>query len=239
MSTVNAEAAYWDQWNATHREQSPGEQSLREAQIVLDWVARLHQSRLRILEVGCGTGWFSARLAQHGQVTALDITPNVLERARGRHPEVTFHTGDVMDPGMPLTPGGFDVVVALEVLSHVEDQAAFIRRLTGLLAPGGHLMLATQNRPVLENYCKVDPPHPDQRRLWVDRHELTALVQPPLRIVNLTSACPTAHKGPRRLLAAPKIRRALGPRLAARWSKPLEDRWWGWTLMLDSVKAAH
>lgn len=234
---VTPEAAYWDGWNAEHREQSQAEQSLREAEIVLDWVERLDRTDLRILEVGCGTGWFSARLAQYGQVTALDITPNVLERARERHPEVTFHTGDVMNPDMPLTTTGYDVVVALEVLSHVEDQAAFIARLTSLLAPGGHLMMATQNRPVLENHCNVEPPHPDQRRNWVDRHELAALIRPHLRLAHLTSACPTAHKGPRRLLAAPKLRKALGPSAAGWWSKRLEDRWWGWMLMAHAVKA--
>ena len=49
--------------------------------------------------------------------------------------------------------GQFDVAVSLEVLSHVADTQAFIDKIASLLKPGGYLMLATQNRSVLERYC--------------------------------------------------------------------------------------
>jgi SAM-dependent methyltransferase len=47
-------------------------------------------------------------------------------------------------------PAEYDFVVTLEVPSHVSDQPAYLRKIAALLKPGGYLVLATHNGPVLE-----------------------------------------------------------------------------------------
>lgn len=235
------EAAYWDQWNALNREAARSDVSLRQAQIVLRWVRSLGQTDLRILEVGCGTGWFVDQLVPYGSVTGVDISTEVLERARVRTPQATFLTGDALT--VDLAPASFDVVVALEVLSHVADHAAFVRRLADLLVDDGHLYLATQNRPVLEEHCSIPPAHPDARRRWFSADELVDLVSGDFRVEALQTATPTAHRGYRRYPASARARhgveRALGATAARAWSWPMERAGWGFTLMLHAHRRAR
>ena len=91
---------------------------------------------------------------------------------------------------LELGANSFDVVVTLEVLSHVADQRAFIRKLARHLRPGGHLMLATQNRFVLQYLNRRPPPLPGQLRRWVDRRELRDLLEPEFEVSELFSVTP-------------------------------------------------
>jgi hypothetical protein len=61
----------------------------------------------------------------------------------------------------------FAVIVTLDVLSHVADQPAFIAKLASHLRVGGQLMLATQNKPILQKYNRVPPPSAGQLRRTV------------------------------------------------------------------------
>jgi len=79
------------------------------------------------------------------------------------------------------------VIVTLEVLSHVEDQPAFVAKLATLLRSSGQLMLATQNGPVLQKYNRIPSPGPGQLRRWVDREELTALLSKDFQVIELFS----------------------------------------------------
>jgi SAM-dependent methyltransferase len=90
---------------------------------------------------------------------------------------------------LDLGAGAYDVVISLEVLSHVADQPAFIGKLASLLREGGLLMLATQNRPALEP-LNLAPPKPGQLRRWVDRQELSALLAPEFELQELFSVTP-------------------------------------------------
>lgn len=94
----------------------------------------------------------------------------------------------------------FDTIVTLEVLSHVFDQKAFINKLAGHLRPGGHLMLATQNRPVLQKYNSIPPPAPGQLRRWVNQAELAELLQPEFEPAEMFTVSPVARKGIMRLV---------------------------------------
>ena len=80
-----------------------------------------------IIDVGFGAGWFCPQLTHFGRVTGTDLSDEVLARAKRRVPDVNFVPGDFMD--LDFGANSFDVIVALEVLSHVADQRAFIRKL--------------------------------------------------------------------------------------------------------------
>ena len=207
--SIAEQARYWDEWNAAAREdRALNAASLRQAHAVEGLVAELGRSDLSIIDVGCGTGWLCERLSRHGTVTGTDMVETVLDRARQRWPRVRFICGNIFDLDLP--PASFDVVVSLEVLSHVDDQPAFMSRLASLLKPGGRLVLATQNRPIYERWRAVAEAHPAQVRRWVNAKELRALMSPHFRDVRVTSLCPVGDQGFLRIVNSPKLNDALG-----------------------------
>ncbi|HET9326950.1 MAG TPA: class I SAM-dependent methyltransferase [Candidatus Eisenbacteria bacterium] len=96
----------------------------------------------RVLDVGCGTGFFTAfYLSRGANLTGIDIAPTSIERLRQRHPEARFLLADV---GETPIEGGFDLVNAFDVLYHITDDARFehaVRTLAGAVGDGGLLLL--------------------------------------------------------------------------------------------------
>ena len=104
---------------------------------------------LRILDVGCGAGLAAEWLARRGAiVTGLDAAGAALEAARA-HASVQGVSVDYRD-GTPesLADGGFDAVLALEVIEHVPptERREFCASLARLTRPGGQVFLSTLNR---------------------------------------------------------------------------------------------
>lgn len=192
---IELQRKFWNGWNVC-REHSQGEVSSDQLEVVSGWLGDLG-GRPRILEVGCGAGWTVGTLLQFGHVTATDLADEVLERAKKRHPPAEFVAGDFM----ALQFSGFDVLVCLEVLSHVADQPAFVVKLASALKSGGELILATQNRPVLERSSAVQPAKPGQLRKWVDRAELTELLAPFFDIVEMRTITPISDQGLHRFVS--------------------------------------
>lgn len=200
---LDAQARYWDEWNARAREARITPVNERQGALLEAAVGALGRSDLEIVDVGCGTGWACERLARFGRVLGTDMTPQVLERARARLPHVEFVCGDFMQLELPRAH--FDVAVSLEVLSHVVDQAAFVARLADLLKPGGLLVLATQNRPVMQRWSAVAPPSPAQVRHWVDARELRTLLAARFDAIRVVSVCPAGDRGLLRVVNSPRV----------------------------------
>lgn len=235
METIESQRTFWNAWNAENREASVGEISRRQAEIILEWLGQINRNDLAIIEVGCGTGWLCPLLTRFGQVTGTDLSDDVLRRAQVRWPQIEFIAGDFA--ALPLKAEAYDVVVSLEVLSHIADQQAFISQIARLLKPGGVLLIATQNRTVLAERCHIPPPRPGQLRNWVDREEFQTLLQSRFHVERLVSASPVAHKGLRRLLTGQRVNNALRGVIGNRWRDFLERRGWGWTLMATARKS--
>jgi SAM-dependent methyltransferase len=108
---------------------------------------RLDPRGKRVLDVGCGTGFFTAYyLARGALVTGVDIAPTSIERLRVRHPEARFLLADVSEATLEER---YDVVNAFDVLYHLTDESRWRRALDTLalaVAPGG-LLLATDTFP--------------------------------------------------------------------------------------------
>lgn len=220
---------FWNRWNADVREASIQDVSKRQAEVVLGWLDETRRRDLNILEVGCGAGWFCPLLTRYGRVTGTDLSDDVLARARKRFPEVTFVAGDFM--ALDFGHGTHDVVVTLEVLSHVADQQAFVRKISSHLRPGGILMMATQNRFVLQRFNDVPPPAPGQLRRWVDRQELRDLLQPHFEIEKVFSVTPKANRGVMRLINSRKLNQPIRAVVGDRVERLKEAMGLGWTLM--------
>lgn len=239
---LSEQVGFWNRWNTEHREAGIVQVSIDQAAVIEKWLRRLGRTDLTILEVGCGAGWLCGRLVPFGSVTATDLSHEVLARAAHRNPSVKFIAGDFMTLNFPEA---YDVVVSVEVLSHVADQPEFIRKIAGLLRPGGHLMVATQNRPQLERN-DIPKPMPGQIWRWVDRHELTRLLSRDFTIRSLTSITPQFNCGVLRRINGPRVRKgltSLGLGFVWRALQKVEEKaGLGWTLMCDAetpIAAAH
>jgi len=104
---------------------------------------------LDLLDIGCGAGLLSEPLSRLGaRVTGLDPAPTSISIARA-HAEATgapaaYRCGAVED--LAREAEKFDVVLAMEVVEHVNDMPAFVAAAASLVKPGGMMALSTLNR---------------------------------------------------------------------------------------------
>jgi SAM-dependent methyltransferase len=206
---VDDQRRFWNTWNAQNRtgDWTPKGVYARQAEMVTGWISALNRTDLDILEVGCGSGWLSSRLDAFGKVTGTDLANEVLPRNPSPGKGLTFVAGDFFELAFPSA--GFDVVVSLEMLAHVEDQAGFVAKTRSLLRPGGYLMLATQNKFTLSRWSEVAPPASGQIRKWLGAGEVKRLLAPHFQVQLLTSINPVGDRGILSWVNAPKLNRFL------------------------------
>ena len=96
----------------------------------------------RVLDLGCGNGAKTARLAGRFEVTGVDISERQLELATAAAPGAFFVQADFVELDVPAE--SFDAVTALYSIVHVprDEQPALFARILGWLKPGG-LFLAS------------------------------------------------------------------------------------------------
>lgn len=99
----------------------------------------------RVLDVGCGGGWFVRAAADHGwSAVGVDLSP-----------ESVRHACDVLGvdarqgtlQAQAFAPASFDLVTLWNVLEVLPDPLGLLRTVRGLLRPGGAVYLRTQNYP--------------------------------------------------------------------------------------------
>ncbi|MBI4550156.1 MAG: class I SAM-dependent methyltransferase [Candidatus Omnitrophica bacterium] len=98
---------------------------------------------VKCLELGCGTGLFSQGLAPSGaEITAIDISPDLLVKARARVPSVRFLERDACRTG--FEDASFDAVVGSSILHHLELDLS-LREIHRVLKGGGEIRFTEPN----------------------------------------------------------------------------------------------
>lgn len=118
----------------------------QSATLELIQVARISQGD-HVLEVGCGVGFTTAYLVEQigCRVTAVDLTPRMIERAqeralrRGIADRTTFRQADAQD--LPFEDDLFDVAIAESVLSFAPSKERALSEMVRVTRPGGRVAI--------------------------------------------------------------------------------------------------
>lgn len=118
-----------------------------------------------VLDVGCGTGLYSIRLAEAGaDVTAVDVSSKMIEvarrKAQDRGQYIWFDQADMSK--LPYENRTFDMVVSITALEFADDPLIALMEMARVLKPGGKLILGILNS---------DSPWADARRERAKREE--------------------------------------------------------------------
>jgi 2-polyprenyl-3-methyl-5-hydroxy-6-metoxy-1,4-benzoquinol methylase len=143
-------------------------------------LGQLAAPSLRVLDVGGGAGWeLSALRASDGRVTAtciVDLDPDAAAAARQNGHDYFCGRIESFE-----TDQKFDLVMLLNLIEHVQDPGAVLRKVASLLAPGGRVVIKTPNYDAWDarlfrrrNWAGYHTP-----RHWVlfTRESFTALAQ--------------------------------------------------------------
>ncbi|MCZ6792117.1 MAG: methyltransferase domain-containing protein [Planctomycetota bacterium] len=146
MAVCKAAKLYDEYWRGrdARRTRARSESRARLALELLGGVPELLPTSgrsLRLIEVGCGPGWALEAFAAAGYAArGLEVSREAAETARARGLDV-----EEVDVEQSSPRGECDVLVLLEVLEHLVDPLGALRRLAGLLAPGGRVVASLPN----------------------------------------------------------------------------------------------
>jgi SAM-dependent methyltransferase len=134
-------------------------QDVFQRDVEFHYIERYLTKEMRLLEVGCGNGFSTARLRDLvAYVDALDFAPDMVERARRTYGEENnrFFCDDIRDP--KETRGPYEAILCVRVLinlASLEEQIGALRAMADLLIPGGLLILVEGFRDGFEGLNRV------------------------------------------------------------------------------------
>lgn len=108
---------------------------------VVDWVPE------SVLEIGCGAGATMAVLRERGtrHAVGVELVADAAEVAKAHFDTVLQGAVETADIEAHVAPASLDTVMALDVLEHLVDPWSQVKRLSGLLKPGGRFVLSVPN----------------------------------------------------------------------------------------------
>ena len=136
-----------------------------------DFVEPLVDGRC-VLDAGCGVGYGSDRLARRASsVTAFDISLTPLLESHSTHEVANVNACQGNCEYLPVRSTSFDVIVAFEVIEHLQAPDVFLKEAARVLTPAGQLIVSTPNRDYsTESRNKSNPFHMHEFS-YVEFHE--------------------------------------------------------------------
>lgn len=123
-----------------------------ENKIRIPWVAKkiahfFSNRRCSVLDIGCGAGFLSNALAQHGHyVTGVDLYDTTLNTARKNDVTKTVFYCPGNGYALPFSVHQFEVTCVMDLLEQVEEPFKVIKEASRVLQPGGLFFFHTLNR---------------------------------------------------------------------------------------------
>jgi len=139
MTIFNEVATDYDQWYTTKMGRF-----VDEVETACAFELFLPKPDQKILDVGCGTGNFSIKLAEKGAiVTGIDVSEEMLSIARAKTGElpITYENMDLYQ--LEFEDNTFDAVFSMAAFEFVKDPERALGELFRVLKPGGSLMVGT------------------------------------------------------------------------------------------------
>ena len=233
--SLDHQREYWKYWQSTRTESI---YATERANSILEVLPALGLDQPRILDLGCGTGWFTVQLAELGTATGLDLNDEAMREAQARWPHIRFIGGDIC--AQELEAGSYDLIVSVQVIAHVTDQERFMERVAALLAPGGYFLITTNNRFIMERLGTSDGgSHVSQGHIenWLSTGELKKLVLRYLDVVKVWTVTPEGNAGILRLVNSTKVNRIAGAIVSKNTLRRVKERLGlGYTVLLLARK---
>jgi len=227
---------HWQQWQ--ERKVLNG-WTERRALEILKLIHGLSLSQPRMLDFGCGLGWFTERLADLGEAHGIDLSPEGIAVAQSRHPEIKYLAGSVYEA--PLPKNYFDVVISQEVIAHVEDQPKYVARAAEVLKTGGYFIVTTGNKFVMDRLGEVGwhayPPEHIEREL--SRGQLRKLLAPYFRPLKAFTILPHGSRGILRIVNSYRLNSLAGKVISEKKIDEWKERaGFGWQMVFLAQKKA-
>ncbi len=116
----------------------------KRLQVVYEQLLTEDISQKKLLDAGCGTGWFNAYACnRNADVVSLDLGENLLKKVEEKC-DSTRVVGSVLE--LPFSDNTFDYVVSSEVIEHVPTPLNAITEMHRVLKPGGQLIITTPSK---------------------------------------------------------------------------------------------
>ena len=210
LPSLDEQRNFWDwHWNNWEDRKVLNSWTERRAQEILALIRGLSLDHPKLLDFGCGRGWFTERLADLGEAHGIDLSPEGIASAQARRPDIRYMAANVYDAPLPLNY--FDVVVSQEVIAHVEDQDKYVARAAQVLKPGGYFIVTTSNKYVWDRLgdvgWNVQPPQHIAKQL--SRGELKTMLKPGFNVLKTFTIIPHGYKGILRVVNSAKLNAAL------------------------------
>lgn len=202
IPTIGDQKEYWDdRWS---KSPTPNDYQIRRGREIISFLHSIDLEKPKILDIGCGTGWFTAELNKIGESTGIDLSEDAINQAKYRYPHIKYLCGNLYGSSFPNS--SFDVIVAMEVLPHVEDQLGFINMISSILKPGGYLALSMVNKFAI-NRAEWDHGPESHIIQWVSMRDLRKLLRPHFAILKTKSIIPIGDRGILRVVNSHKLNR--------------------------------
>ncbi|MEQ5790754.1 methyltransferase domain-containing protein [Muricauda sp. NFXS6] len=121
----------------------------------------------RYLDVGCGTGNYTAGLHAMGYpIAGLDPSMEMIATAKKKFPKIDWHLGSAENPGMPR--GSIQGIFATLTLHHWPDLKAAFRALDTILVPDGRMVIFSSDPQQMAGYW-LNHYFPDMMQSSIDQ----------------------------------------------------------------------
>lgn len=115
----------------------------------LDWLSR---QRLKLLDVGCASGWFLSAISSRQpqfQCFGVDVYQKAIDYGQKLHPQISFKQADAHK--LPFRQKSFDLVICTEVLEHTVNPEKVLKELKRVTKKNGAVIVSLDSGNLLFN----------------------------------------------------------------------------------------